>query len=429
MKKIYWLLLSGLIPFLLSAQTGHIMQGVGAVNMSMGGASTAQPIDINGALQWNPATITHFNRNTFSANAGFFFSSPELRSTVPTSEQPVSGITRDARGMSVMPSLAMVWGSPQSRHRFGVSAFGISGFGVTFPENMNNPINMPQNYGGFGRVQSDYQLMQVGFTYAYKVSEKFSVGLAPTFNYSSLKLLPNPIASPNQEKGYPKSDRATAFGLGGQAGIFYQPGAGFKLGVSYKTTQYFDAFRFRNHYLDHSKAPDVSFRMNYPSILSAGVGYSRKNIDLAIDYRYVNYSHTEGFEKQGWTETASVKGFGWRDISIVSAGLQYKGVSHLPLRVGYTYSSNPIRGDLAFFSVPATAIIKNAFQVGVGYELSERFVVNTTYHHGTSSGSTSGPLLSPMMVSESNPTGAIPGSLVSYKMTTDLFLIGVDIRF
>ncbi|HMQ45473.1 MAG TPA: hydrocarbon degradation protein, partial [Mariniflexile sp.] len=43
------------------SQAGHIMQGVGAVNMSMGGASTAQPLDISGALQWNPAAISTFN--------------------------------------------------------------------------------------------------------------------------------------------------------------------------------------------------------------------------------------------------------------------------------------------------------------------------------------------------------------------------------
>ena len=43
------------------AQAGHVMQGVGSVNMSMGGAATAQPLDISGALQWNPATISTFN--------------------------------------------------------------------------------------------------------------------------------------------------------------------------------------------------------------------------------------------------------------------------------------------------------------------------------------------------------------------------------
>jgi len=44
-------------------QAGHIMQGVGSVNMSMGGAATGQPLDISGALQWNPAAITVFDQD------------------------------------------------------------------------------------------------------------------------------------------------------------------------------------------------------------------------------------------------------------------------------------------------------------------------------------------------------------------------------
>ena len=429
MKKILSTLSMGIIPLLIVAQAGHIMQGVGAVNMSMGGAATAQSVDINGALQWNPAAISVFNKKIFSANTGFFFSSPEISSTVPTTEGPVTGVTKDDRGMSVMPSLAMVWGKKNSRHTIGLSAFGISGFGVTFPESMTNPINMPQSYGGFGRIQSDYQLMQIGFTYAYKLSSEFSVGFAPTFNYSSLKLAPNPLASPDPYEGYPVSDRASALGIGAQFGIFYNSGKGIKLGVSYKTEQRFKNFNFNNTYLDGSTAPDVSFKMNYPAIFSAGIGYSKKNFDLALDYRFINYENTAGFTQKGWSETASVNGFGWQNISIVSAGLQYNGVRHIPLRAGYTYSSNPIRSDLAMFSVPATAIIKNAFQFGFGYEVSNRLVINTAYHHGTSNGSTSGPLLSPMMISSGNPYGAVPGSLVSYKMTTDLFMIGIDYRF
>ena len=59
------------------------MQGVGSVNMSMGGAATAQPLDISGALHWNPATISAFDDNILKVDLGLFFSSPELSSTVP----------------------------------------------------------------------------------------------------------------------------------------------------------------------------------------------------------------------------------------------------------------------------------------------------------------------------------------------------------
>jgi long-chain fatty acid transport protein len=231
------------------------------------------------------------------------------------------------------------------------------------------------------------------------------------------------------DKGYPVADRASALGYGGQVGIYLHSESGLKLGASYKSQQFFNEFTFDNTYLDGTEAPSVNFTMNYPSIISVGAGFSKKLFDLAVDYRYVTYSGTEGFEKDGWTQTASVAGFGWQDISIVSAGLQFKGVDRLPIRVGYTYSSNPIKPELAFFSTPATAVIKNAFQLGLGYEFTPQFTLNAMYHHGNSSGSTSGPLMSPMMVTASNPYGNIPGSEVSYKMTTDLWMIGLQFKF
>jgi long-chain fatty acid transport protein len=429
MKKTIVTAAMGILPFILFAQAGHIMQGIGATNMSMGGAATAQPLDINGALQWNPAAISAFDKKILSVNAGLFFSAPSLSSTVPTTDGPFSGVTKDTRGASVMPALAMVWGKKNSKHTFGVSAFGISGFGVTFPENNANAINMPQSAGGFGRIQSDYQLMQVGFTYAYKVSDQFSIGLAPTFNYSSLKLAPNPLASPSNTLGYPVSNKATALGFGGQLGIFYNSGKGIKLGASYKTAQKFGNFDFKNTYLNGTAATNVKFEMDYPAIASVGIGYSKNKIDAALDYRFVNYKNTTGFKEKGWTNTASVAGFGWENISIISAGLQYKGVNKFPLRVGYTYSSNPIKSELAFFSTPATAVIKNGFQFGCGYEFNTHVTLNATYHHGTSDGSTSGPLLNPMMITATNPYGAIPNSNVSYKMTTDLVMLGINYSF
>src|ERR687883_311114 len=45
------------------AQFGLALSGVGPINRSMGGASTAAPIDANGALYWNPATIGGLGRS------------------------------------------------------------------------------------------------------------------------------------------------------------------------------------------------------------------------------------------------------------------------------------------------------------------------------------------------------------------------------
>ena len=410
------------------------MQGVGAVNMSMGGASTGQPLDISGALQWNPAAISTFDDKILKFDIGLFFSSPQLNSTVPefdTSGQPTgnffSGTTADDRGVSPMPALAMVWGKEGSKHTFGASAFGISGFGVTFPESNTNPINMPQSMGGFGRIESNYMLLQVGFTWAYEISDQFSIGIEPTFNYAELELIPNPTANPGAA-GYPSTDNATALGFGAQLGLFYDSGTGFKAGASYKTAQSFGDFEFENTYLDNSTSTN-DFNMDYPAIYSLGLGYSLGDVDLALDYRLVDYENTDGFSETGWTPTASVAGFGWENISIVSAGIQYKGIDKFPLRLGYTYSTNPINEDVAFFNIPATAIIKNAFQFGFSYELSDNFSLDAVYHHGASGDATTGQLLNPMFAQSFPPYGAIPGSEVSYDMTTDMVQVGVSYTF
>lgn len=244
-----------------------------------------------------------------------------------------------------------------------------------------------------------------------------------------LELEPNPLSSPNPTKGYPKSDRASAVGFGAQIGLFYDTKTGFKIGAFYKSTQNFGDMEFQNNYLDNTAAPDVSFNLDYPAIYSIGLGYSKDKFDVALDYRFVDYENTDGFAEKGWTSTAAVKGFGWKNISVVSAGLQLKTIDRLPLRFGYTYSTNPIDEELAFFSTPATAIIRNAFQFGVGYQASDHLTVNAAAHFGFSGGKTEGQLLSPLLVSSSNQYGAVPGSSVSYEMKTQMINLGIEYKF
>jgi long-chain fatty acid transport protein len=445
MKKILLQICFSLFTVAAFGQAGHVMQGVGAVNMSMGGAATGQPLDISGALQWNPAAISTFDNTIIKLDIGLFFSSPELSSSLPAGmlgagAPGVSGTTADDRGISPMPALAMVWGKEDSKHTFGASVFGISGFGVTFPEEANNPlsgsfnptinsnpINYPQAAMGFGLIESDYMLLQIGVTYAYEISDKLSIGIEPTFNYGTLMLKPNPTANPGLA-GYPNTEKTSTTGFGGQFGVYFNSGNGFKAGASYKLEQVLSDLEFENTYLDASTGTN-SFKMNYPAILSFGLGYSLENFDLAVDYRFVDYKNTDGFGASGWTQTASVAGFGWENMNIISAGVQYKGIEKLPIRVGYTYSSNPITEELAFFSVSAPAVINNAFQVGLSFIASEKFSIDAMFHHGTS-GETTGTMMSPLAIDPvNNPLGALPGTSVSYKMATDLIMVGASYTF
>ena len=450
MKKIIVPIGLSLLSLTGFSQVGHVMQGVGAFNMSMGGAATGQALDISGALQWNPASISAFDETSVKLDLGLFFASPELGSSLPANfmwpgSPAVSGITKDEKGVSLMPALAMVWGKKDSKHTFGASVFGVSGFGVVFPEEKNapmdaagnpnpnfnpsnpsSPINYPQAAGGFGRVESDYMLLQIGLTYSYSITDKFSVGIEPTLNYGSLRLMPNPTANPNLS-GYPTTESTGSIGFGGQFGLYFDSGSGFKAGASYKTEQYMGEMNFSNTYPDKSTGNNL-FTMNYPAMLSLGVGYSNDKFDVALDYRNVDYKNCDGFSTSGWTKTGSVAGFGWDNMTVISVGLQYKGFEKLPIRLGYTYNSNPIPSELAFYSVSAPAVITNAFQLGLSYKLNDKIRIDGVYHYGTSGDGVEGQMLSPKAVTPQNPLGKLPGTSVSYKMNTSLIMLGLSYK-
>ena len=61
--------------------------------------------------------------------------------------------------------------------------------------------------------------------------------------------------------------------------------------------------------------------------------------------------------------------------------------------------------------------------------MNDSWKLDAVYHYGDSNGSTEGQMLSPQMVSPNNPLGAIPGSKVSYQMTTSMIQLGLSYTF
>src|SRR5262245_30655415 len=71
-----------LAPTVVSAQ-GVYLPGGGAAHVSMGGASSATPIDAIGALYWNPAAIGRLGRSEVEIGGAFLFPKFRLDSTSP----------------------------------------------------------------------------------------------------------------------------------------------------------------------------------------------------------------------------------------------------------------------------------------------------------------------------------------------------------
>src|SRR5437016_2209860 len=67
------------------AQNGILFTGAGPVNRSMGGASTAAPIDASGAMFWNPATIGALPGSSIDIGVELLYPQTRLSSFVPAS--------------------------------------------------------------------------------------------------------------------------------------------------------------------------------------------------------------------------------------------------------------------------------------------------------------------------------------------------------
>ena len=77
-------------PGILYGQ-GLMLSSFGPVNASMGGASTAAPIEAMSALGWNPASISGLPNSELSVGVGLLLSDPVVDSSVP-------GLVRDRQG-------------------------------------------------------------------------------------------------------------------------------------------------------------------------------------------------------------------------------------------------------------------------------------------------------------------------------------------
>ena len=130
----------------------RLMSSFGPVNASMGGASTAAPIEAMSAMGWNPATISGLPNSELSVGLGLLLSDPVLESSVPGWS---SGVTGAEPGTTPIPNFAWVH-KLNDFTTFGLGALSVAGFKANYPADPTNPVlapvsNTPGVPGGLGK--------------------------------------------------------------------------------------------------------------------------------------------------------------------------------------------------------------------------------------------------------------------------------------
>jgi long-chain fatty acid transport protein len=402
---------------------GFVMPAVGPINRSMGGAATAAPLDSIGALNWNPATIsglsqsrmdigvdTIYNRNT--VHTGLFIGTPG----------EISGTSDSDVGVWNLPSIGVVYRPQNSDWTYGLGITAIGGFATNYAASASNPLFMPPPVG-FGHMYSRLCIMQIAPTLSGQLTDRLAFGFGPTFDAADAQVSPFPFDAPNPPGIYPAgTGNRNVWGLGAQAGLFYETGSGLNLGASVKSPQWFE--RLEVNSTDAAGfGRELTTQFEYPMIVSLGAAYDAiDNVLLAVDVRYIDFDSTELFgEPAQFKPTGALRGLGWESVWLVCVGGQVQVTDRLALRAGYSYNQNPIPERLSMFNVLAPSVYQHVVNFGGSLQLTDSLVGSLTYVHAFDH-TISGPFIAP-------PGIPVPASRVAISQTIDALVLGLSVLF
>ncbi len=313
-----------------------------------------------------------------------------------------------------------------SAFSFGMGVFAVAGFGVNYAgQTTNFPLTPPPPAGlGFGPIFSQFQVLQIAPALSYRITDRLSIGGGPTLNMASLQASPGILSPPDDANGngfasYPGATHSeTTWGGGFNAGIYYQADT-WSLGASYKSTQWFDDFRF-NSSDELGRPRKLNAPLQLPSIVSIGTAYTGlERFTFGADLRYIDYANVQTLGDKGFTANGAVLGAGWRSIFALALGSQYQLNSAVSLRLGYTWNGNPIPDKQSFVNTASPVLIQNTIYTGATWNISDNVALSASYAHGFEN-SIRGPLVT--------PAGSVPYATVTNLTSADLAMFAVSVK-
>jgi len=359
------------------ATNGDNLIGVGPISRSMGGVGIAAPQDAISAVFANPAAmcVGPFCPSTEVDFAGTLFM-PDVNAKVTGAWGGGTVKAKSNDDIYAIPAIGLSWPVGEALQppnwRLGLAAYGVSGLGVDY-RGTNLDTSVPTPFGDVpyaGGMFSQLNIMRFAPAVAFQPTSNFSIGLAPIVEYANLDL---------------GEGSSWNYGFGFQTGIIFKATDYLSLGLNYTSPRK----------VNHQDVSDLNgdgsldnLTLESPQELGLGVAFTIKNFLIEVDGKWVNWGDADGY-----------KDFDWDDQYVLGVGAQYEVISNLFLRAGYNYGSNPVDKNNGFTgSAPKTvqgktlptyyyetfriigfpAIVEHHLTIGIGYQFTPNFGINST---------------------------------------------------
>ena len=346
----------GLVSEALATE-GYFQHAYGLRHKALAGAGAASIEDATG-ISINPAGLVDVG-NQFNMGLSLFMPTRWYEAT--GAGFVTNGKHKSKKPVFPVPTLAYVR-QIDSDSAFAVSIFGNGG--------MNTTYKAPGPFNG-GKTGVDLMQMFVSAAYARKLSDNFSIGIAPIFAIQRFKSygLRNVCASVSgnpgkcTNKGYSYS-----FGGGVRVGMTIKPTEWLSFGASYQTRMWMSKFKKYKGLFAEGGDFDI------PANFQVGVAFQMTpELKMMLDYRRIFYSDVKAIANSmnegGRGGDSNGPGFGWRDTNTIKVGLEYQATNDLILRAGYSYTWPLMEKESITFNILAPGVIRHQITGGATYRV------------------------------------------------------------
>lgn len=366
MKKI---LLSFLlaIPVLGFSQSFQVnLQG--QKQTAMGGAGAGLALD-EAAVFFNPGAVSFLKKNGVQAGVNGIWLKTAFNQTG-------SSITEHNKSKVPTPAAAYaVFGSPESRLRFGIGAYTPFGGAMHWKEDWS---------GKFTVTSLDLQAIYIQPTLSLKITDQIGIGAGLVYALGKVDLQRAVPYTNNTGQQATAQLKGNSKDFGWNAGIFIKTISGMSVGITHRsqvsaTVKNGDAI-FANVPSSVQPLLPASFNATLPLPATSTVGfgfYPSEKTTIALDVNWV-WWHTYkdlAFYYNNGTSTVSPRNY--HDAATFRVGIQNQASSFLTLRAGAGYALSPVGTGYVTPEVPdANRILLSA---GIGLKPSERFGVDFSF--------------------------------------------------
>jgi len=381
----------GLITGNADATNGYFANGYSIESKAMGGAGVALP---QGSLDAsvNPALMAFVGKR---ADISLSIFNPNREYTVEGNPSGFPGAFgfnpgtyKSDSNYFLVPAMGFNW-SLNDKTSVGISIYGNGG--------MNTDYNTRTYYdSSVSTTGVDLMQLFVVPTLSVKVTPKHSLGFSPIFAYqlfeqTGLQSLGN-MGFSSDPDNIANNGHDGSYGFGGRIGYYGEILPYLSIGASYQTKIWMTKLdKYAGLFAEQGG-------FNIPANWTIGVAVKpTPALAFLFDVQKIYYSDVKSVGNPMLPNLMAAQlgndggsGFGWHDMTVYKAGVQWKSSDAWTWRAGYSYGKQPIQSSELPFNILAPGVIEQHATAGFTRAMSKTQNLSFSLMHAFSK-SVSGP--------------------------------------